>query len=484
MITEERLLFSASQVTLYRECARKWAWRYLAGIKSPQHAAAALGQEVDDEQLQPYLRDGRPLDFSRQSGSGYIAAAGLAYLPQPKTPGLVVQKYFCIPSPTWIDKIGPEGRSREHIGFAFQGYMDLWLPDSKLVPDMPGGAPFVGDFKTTGDLKWAKTEKDLATDVQAQLYATAAMFSTGARTVDLAWIYFQTRGTRKSKRTYLRVVGDQVAEQFGKINETALEMREARIANPAPLDLPPNPEMCEAYGGCPYRDRCNLSPAQIIEALDAKSDRLANALGLNGDTTMANTNAPNQTSNLLASMRAKKAAQGGQAGTAVPPAQAPVAQPAQPSPPATLPRPPVPGGTLPDPRYAIVAQRPDGSPVYAYELQGLPAPINPPESQLPPAAATGVAQVPTTPPAQAAPVEAPKRGRPRRAAPDPKGADALAAITPAPTDPSQLLLATTPGPAPAPAAAVVNISAEVGELVKVAKAMRAGCDAFLAAMGE
>src|SRR5262245_19753939 len=74
----------------------------------------------------------------------------------------------------------------------------------------------------------------------------------------------------------------------------------------APLSLPPNAEMCEQYGGCPYRDKCNLSPAQIVESIAARSERVARAMLTEG--SMANDNGgPNATVNLLERMRARRA---------------------------------------------------------------------------------------------------------------------------------------------------------------------------------
>jgi hypothetical protein len=408
-------LVSASQITLYRECNRKWGWRYLQKVETPLHPAAALGIEVDDTQLQPYLRDGRAFDFTR--ASGHIAAAGLAYLPKPQTPGLVVQKHFTMPSPTWVNG--------EHIGFGYQGYIDLWLPDSALVPDMPGGAPFVGDFKTTSDVYawWVKDEEKLKTDVQAMLYATHAMYTTKKKEVDLAWIYFQTRGPKKTRRIHLRVASDHVAEQFESINETAIEMYRVRNANPHPLELTPNTDMCGEYRGCPHRFRCNLSPAQVFGALEAKESRELASVEM---TIMSN-----QTTSYLDKLKARKAA--AQTGLAPSPAVPSVTAPQPSAPSPTLeehvaqnPRaaflmantPAVPALQAADPRYTIIGQRPDGSPIYTYELSGTPGPVNPPESQLAPAPAVSVA--PTS-----APAEAPKRrGRPPAAAKVPAEASA------------------------------------------------------------
>lgn len=364
---------SASQITTYRECARKWAWSYIAGIKTPQHPKAALGDEVDKEQLQPYLRDGRPFDYSKPSGSGYIAAAGLAFLPPPQSPGIQLQKSFEMPSPTWIDG--------KHVGFGYRGYMDLWLPDSGVVPGFSGGVPFVGDFKTTGNLRWQKTEKQLLEDVQAMLYGFYALYETRAKKIDFSWIYFQTEGARKSKRTNLVGISNiHIAEQFLKINEIGKEMHGVRYGSTPctnPLDLPPNPDMCEAYGGCAYRDRCNLSPSQIVDAHAAKAKRLIQL--------QKKPEEPNQmtetTQQMLQRLKDKKAGAQGV------PSNGNTAQGSFPANPGNV-------GSA----SATAAPLPS-SPSVASEPPTPPLGINPPESQLPPAP----------------PVSATKRGRPAKA---------------------------------------------------------------------
>jgi hypothetical protein len=320
-------LISASQVSRFRECQRAWAWTYIAGLRTPPTPGQALGTEVHDTQLGPYLTEGKPFDYTRDSG--YIAAALLEFLPPPKTPGMVVEKHFILPSPASGGK------------FAYQGYKDLWLPDSELVPGLPGGVPFVGDFKTTSDLKWAKNEKALSVDVQAMLYATNALFETKAEVVDLAWMYSQTRGARRAKRTLLRVHDEHVIEQFKAIEETAIELFEAKQTITDPLSLPPSPSQCEAYGGCPYRDKCNLSPVDHLAALSARDFSI---LELNGGIDMSGVS--EATSSLMATLRAKKAG-----------AQAQAPAPAETSP--------------------LPAPSPSSSPV---EVLG----INPPEKDLPP----------------------------------------------------------------------------------------------------
>jgi hypothetical protein len=205
----DALLASASQVSAFRECKRKWYFNSVEKLdRGPPTIAARLGTETDNEQLQPYYRDGRPFDYTRESG--YIAASALAFLPLPQLPGLEVQKRFELPS--------AQGE-RFKFAFGYLGFIDLWLPDSSALPwgegdfmDLPptprrieDPIPLVLDFKTTSDLKWAKDRKVLRTDVQANIYAMHALVTTRAPAVDLAWGCTAKKWPSNSQRSTQRV---------------------------------------------------------------------------------------------------------------------------------------------------------------------------------------------------------------------------------------------------------------------------------------
>ena len=68
------ILVSPSQIKTFRACTRKWALEKLAGLRGPETESQKLGKEVDDNNLQPYLRDGKPIDRSTRAGK--IAASG------------------------------------------------------------------------------------------------------------------------------------------------------------------------------------------------------------------------------------------------------------------------------------------------------------------------------------------------------------------------------------------------------------------------
>lgn len=244
---------SATQISTWEECERKWGWKYIAKIPSPPSASAALGSETH-AQLERYLTTGEAFDFTKASGE--IAAAGLEHLPAPMTPGMEVEVEFAFKSP--------------RTGITYMGFKDV-----ELAPDAtPDGVPCVIDHKTTSNIKlWAKTSEDLRTNVQAQLYAADTLRKlpdvTPETPVDLKWIYYQTKGARKAKVTHLRLLAREVAEQFDRIDAVAEILRTNLDQVTDPLQLRPNLGACSSYGGCPYQGNCNFSPQERLKSLMA-----------------------------------------------------------------------------------------------------------------------------------------------------------------------------------------------------------------------
>lgn len=252
----EKVLVSASQISLFIDCERKWAFRYLDRVETPSHPSAELGKQVDDEQLQPYLRDGRPLDytlkFQGERRSADIAAAGLHLLPE-----------------TNIREIQKHVTFDTHDGtFGYQGYIDLWLPQGGL----PGsyGTPCIADFKTTGNWRYRKSAAQLAIDIQANVYARWAFATSHLEVLDLGWIYFSTKKPYRAETTHLRMLRAENAERFEAIDEVAHRLVNIRKASPKAEELKPNVHACGSYGGCPYQHLCNLSPTQKTDAGFAK----------------------------------------------------------------------------------------------------------------------------------------------------------------------------------------------------------------------
>lgn len=246
------ILVSPSQIKTHRACKRKRAIEKIAGLRGPETASQTLGKEVDDNNLQPYLRDGKEIDRSTRAGA--IAASGLDWLPQPKWRGLEVQKHFVFKSPS-SDKIG--------IEFGYQGYLDLWLPFGGQ-PGFFDEKPVVADFKTTKSIrKYALNEEALRKDEQGVIYSVWAILETKAKEIHNSWLYLQTEGTPIALPTQITVHTDEVAHHFLEIEKDAKEIIEINQGLPKgvnplayALSIEGNKNACGDYGGCPFQHHC------------------------------------------------------------------------------------------------------------------------------------------------------------------------------------------------------------------------------------
>lgn len=230
---EGQTCYSASAISTYVDCERKWGWNYLEHVPRVDKPSTALGTMVH-KQIEEYYH-GIPLDFSHPSG--YVAASILEYLPEPRE-GLEVESEFLL--------ISPKHR--------YYGLIDL----------LDYGTIF--DHKSTSSLSWAKTEDDLREDIQAILYATQALTRwPELPSVNLQWTYGQTKGARKSKPVCLTLTHDEVAPRFLEIEGICDEIDSHK--GKRALDLQPNPDACQKFGGCDFRHLCNLSPLANIRSV-------------------------------------------------------------------------------------------------------------------------------------------------------------------------------------------------------------------------
>lgn len=260
MVAERKL--SKSQLEGHNLCRRKWGWRKIAKIKG-SNRFARLGTLVH-EQLEAYLVSGKQPDPELEQGR--IAEAGLHLLPTHKDPGLIVESHvFTITDEAW-----------------YEGFAD-WVEH----PDSHEGIPLIGDHKSTGNFKWALSEEDLKRDVQANIYARAAMQMYDTEESLAKWVYYRTKGKPRARPVCVEFRRQEVEDFFGEVIDPMAakvhaDYREAddRIADgqtrvQAVLAMEANVGACSMYGGCPYRENCNLDGKQRFKALMAKQSLLA-----------------------------------------------------------------------------------------------------------------------------------------------------------------------------------------------------------------
>ena len=416
------IVLSATQIDTWDLCQRKWGWSYIDGIKG-SNAFAQRGIAID-EILNAWLEKGTPIDGASEYGKMIIP--GLKYLPVPGTPQMFVQREFHLKTDvaTYFGK--------KDVEFIH--------PETKV--------PVVLDNKTTTDFRWAKTEEDLKSNTQAVLYAAEALDHFKVDQIELNWVYYRTRGAPASHRVTLRVFREEIIQQMDRIDNIAKDIIEAYKTVTAATDLPVSPQSCEAFGGCIYKEHCNLSPVQKMRALMAQEtqgssllDKLKAKNGAASAPAAAAAVAPAPAAPVAGSLAARLAAKSAAVATSAPVAAvAPVAPVAAapvagslaerlaakaaaqaPAPPAAVAQAPAADapaeGTLAERIAARKAQNVNPPPVEAQAIP--PAPQMPPPPVPVAPAATNTVAAPVAPVAAAvapaAATEAPKakRGRPK-----------------------------------------------------------------------
>ena len=240
------MTFSASQITTAELCLRKWAWLKIEGLKPPPNKYAAHGLQTH-KQVAEWLTNRTPPDDSPQ---GRTAIALLPHLPPPQA----IQARFV------EVRFGLRLASLEFVGF-----VDLFHPTHERRPR-------VYDHKTTSDLRWAKTPAELVQDAQAILYAFWGMIHSATDVVDLQWTYATRHKNPKTLVVEQTVTKAEIKPRLEKTRDTALGLAALLEAGIPALDVPYDAAGCEAFGGCPFQDKCNLTPEDRIRSVMSQGE--------------------------------------------------------------------------------------------------------------------------------------------------------------------------------------------------------------------
>jgi hypothetical protein len=225
---------SPSQISTFRDCARKW-WRIsVNGERQPSSPAAERGSRVH-EQIEAYLEHGtQPTDGA--------ALAMLPNLPEAGTvAGELIEVAFAYQPEGWPVPI--------------RGRVDLLDPESGRIID----------HKTTASLSYAKSAEMLPFDPQAIAYSAAAL--EGALGVDIGdgerikfrLSYGTTRGASRALVVERELTKGEILEGLEVLGATVRAQWEtSQIESWG--EVAQNLESCSKYGGCPFRADCTMGP--------------------------------------------------------------------------------------------------------------------------------------------------------------------------------------------------------------------------------
>lgn len=231
---------SYTQVSTFELCNRKWAWEWLDGLRAPKSDAAAFGISGHGI-LERWFKFREP---PPPTAEGRVAQMMLKVLPAPQS-------------------VRPENVERDAglqlAEMRFIQGVDIWMPSFD--------PPWIYDHKFTGSFDWSLTPEKMPDDVQATLYAAWALVVSGSPVVNVQWTYGLRKGAPKAMPVRAQLTAPLIEDRVGRTVESARSMRSLLDRGARAMDVPYNPLACEAYGGCHYQDRCNLSPQDRMRAI-------------------------------------------------------------------------------------------------------------------------------------------------------------------------------------------------------------------------
>jgi hypothetical protein len=227
---------SPTQIALYDACPRKWAYRYIEGLKEPETEQQVEGIE-GHARVEALLKHGQE-PGNDKLGKLINAARRPGYLPLPDSSLLLEQEFFL-----------PLEEGSEFVGF-----IDCLVPPEN-------GVAVVIDHKFVSNLTWAKTPIELAGDPQAIAYGRAAVeFFPEAERVECRWLYYQ-KGSKKVLPVSFTTTAREARYAWEGLKLKASVLANLRVAAPHPEAVRGNESACVSYGGCPYRSKCSIGSA-------------------------------------------------------------------------------------------------------------------------------------------------------------------------------------------------------------------------------
>lgn len=239
---------SASQVSTFRRCKRRWHWEYVGGHKQPPTPSQALGTAIHSA-MEHYVQTGE----IKTTVDGIEVEKFVRALSQHVEHDTTIEVERSIELKTF-----PKGPK-------WVGYIDYW--------DTQGT---IRDYKTTSNLRYAKTPHELENDIQSCAYAYAWLLHHPERdSVRVVFTYAETRN-KKTKTTEVEVnITRQHAEAAWQDALSDVRDMVKLYKNKDSLSVDANPEACNDYGGCPHKTRCG-----IIQSLFGE-DKTSNKAGGN-----------------------------------------------------------------------------------------------------------------------------------------------------------------------------------------------------------
>lgn len=269
-------VYSSSELETGKVCRRKWNFRYVEKIKSKPNKYAEAGSKLHAE-LEDYYKNQKTVTSS-------VLIEVIDHFPFPE-PHIEVEEPFAFKA------VLDNGDT-----IIFWGFIDVADSKNELICDL----------KTTGDLKWAKSEKYLATeDFQSTLYGIAGCLKWSTDSVTNRWVYTRrTPSNPAGLAVEIKLSLQQLIANLEKFVPLAKDLVQLYPLKQSSLTVTPNPQGCGMFGGCDYRELCtDLTPTNQLKSLFAQ-DKERKQKDINV-SVLDKLKAKNKTNNVVDRLREK-----------------------------------------------------------------------------------------------------------------------------------------------------------------------------------
>jgi PD-(D/E)XK nuclease superfamily protein len=291
-------------------CPRKWAFPKLDRVEKETTDAADLGHATH-AQHDRYFKYGTPYDLTTRAGELALATSGM--LPDRETFGLRVEqelrfRHPSVPGVWFGGKIDLNWAQQETLHGGADGHAGVWRLRRIVL-----------DHKTTGQRRYMKlTREALLGHPQAPVYGMMFFIGEGQERVppapgeqgrgtwrdwaidaatdplELRWNYVLTSSKAAAiptEKSWHEVTKYEIDEAFERhvvpharkllqIVDQANAVRSTGHPFGAADVEAKTGDACFAFGGCPFRSRCNIAPIEGVRAMTAGASDFLTRVGV------------------------------------------------------------------------------------------------------------------------------------------------------------------------------------------------------------